>query len=82
MKTYLQDVLKLTPKRCSFHHRGLECKVGSQEIPEVTAKFGLGVQNEAEQGLTEFQQQNKLVTANTLFQQCKRQFYTWTSPDG
>ena len=39
----LQDLLELTPKRCPFHHRGLECKVGSQEIPGVTGKFGLKV---------------------------------------
>ena len=43
-----------TPKRCLFHYRGLECKVGSQEIPGVTGKFGLGEQNEAGQRLTEF----------------------------
>ena len=44
----LQDLLELTLKRrCPFHHRGLECKVGSQEIPGVTGKFGSGVQNEA-----------------------------------
>ena len=42
-----------TPKRCPFHYRGLECKVGSQETPEVTGKFGLGVQNEAGQRLIE-----------------------------
>ena len=47
-------------------------KVGGQEIPEVTGKFGLGVQNEAGQRLTEFCQENTLVIANTLFQQCKR----------
>ena len=42
----LQDLLELTPKkRCPFHYRGLECKVGSQEIPGVTGKLGLGVQN-------------------------------------
>ena len=57
-------------------------KVGSQEIPGVTGKFGLGVQNEAGQRLTEFCQENALVLANTLFQQCKKWFYTWTSPDG
>ena len=51
----LQDLLELTPKRrCPFHHRGLECKVGSQEIPGVTGKFGFGVQNEAGQRLTKF----------------------------
>jgi len=47
-------------------------KVGSQEIPGVTGKFGLGVQNEAGQRLTEFCQENTQVTANTLFQQHKR----------
>ena len=44
--------------------------------------MGLGEQNEASQRLTEFCQENKLVTANTLFQQHKRRLYTWTSPDG
>ena len=57
-------------------------KVASQEIPEVTGKFGLGQQNKAEQRLTEFCQGNALVTANTFFQQHKRQLYTWTSPNG
>ena len=76
----LQDLLELTPqKRCPFHYRGLECKVGSQEIPGVTGTFGLGVQNEAGQRLREFCQENVLVMANTLFQQHKRQLYTWIS---
>ena len=57
-------------------------KVGSQEIPGVTGKFGLGGQNEAGQRLIEFCQENVLVIANTLFQQHKRRLYTWTSPDG
>ena len=57
-------------------------KVGSQETPGVTGKFGLGIRNEAGQRLTEFCQENSLVTANTLFQQHKRRLYTWTSPDG
>ena len=57
-------------------------EVGSQEIPSVTGKFGLGVQNEAGQRLTEFCQENTLVIANTLFQQHQRRLYTWTSPDG
>ena len=57
-------------------------KVGSQETPGVTGKFGLGVQNEAGQILIEFCQENTLVIANTLFQQHKRKLYTWTSPDG
>ena len=57
-------------------------KVGSQEIPGVTGKFGLGVQNEAGERLTEFCQKNALAIANTLFQQHKGRLYTWTSPDG
>ena len=57
-------------------------KVGSQETPGVTGKFGLGVQNEAGQSLIKFCQENALVTANTLFQQHKRNLSTWPSPDG
>ena len=77
------DLLELTAKqRYHFHHRGLECKLGSQEIPDVTDMFALEVQNEAGQRLTEFFQENALVQANTLFQQWKRQLYTWTSPNG
>ena len=57
-------------------------KVGSQETPGVTGKFGLGIWNEAGQRLIEFCQENVLVIANTLFQQHKRRLYTWTSPDG
>ena len=53
-------------------------KLGSQEIPGVTGKFGLGVRNEAGQRLTEFCQENALVIANILFQQHKRRLYTWT----
>ena len=60
----------------------MNAKVGSQEIPRVTGKLGLGVQNEAGQSLTEFGQENALVMANTLFQQHKRRLYTWTSLDG
>ena len=52
------------------------------EILGLTGKFGLGVQNEAGQSLTELCQENTLVTANTLFQQRKRRLYTWTPPDG
>ena len=51
-------------------------------MPGVIGKFGLGVQNEAGQRLTEFFQENTLVIANTLFQQHKRKLYRWTSPDG
>ena len=50
-------------------------------MPGVTGKFGLGVQNEAGQRLTEFCQENALVIANTLFQQHKRRLYTWISSD-
>ena len=53
-----------------------------KEIPGVTGKLGIGVQNEAGQRLMEFCQENALVIANTLFQQHKRRLYTWTSPDG
>ena len=57
-------------------------KVGSQETPGLTGKFGLGIWNEAGQRLIEFCQENALVIANTLFQQHKGRLYTWTSPDG
>ena len=50
-------------------------KVGSQETPGVTGKFGLGAQNEVGQRLIEFCQENALVTANTLFQQHKRRLH-------
>ena len=76
----LQELLELTPqKRCTFLYRRLEYKSRSQEIPGVTSKYGLGVQNEAGQRLSEFCQENPLVTANTPFQQHKRRLYTWTS---
>ena len=68
----LQDLLELTPKRDVLFITGdWNAKVGSQEIPKVTGKFGLGVQNEVGQRLTEFGQENLLVIANTLFQQHK-----------
>ena len=57
-------------------------KVGSQEIPGVIDKSGLGVQNEAGQRPTEFHKENTLVIANTVFQQHKGRLYTWTSLDG
>ena len=79
----LQDLLELTPKRdVLFIIRDWNAKVGSQETPGVTGKFGLGWRNEAGQRLIEFCQENALVIANTLFQQYKRRLYTWTSPDG
>ena len=79
----LQDLLELTPKKdVLFIIGGWNAKVGSQETPGVTGKFGFGVQNEAGQRLIEFCPENTLVIANTLFQQHKRRVYTWTSPDG
>ena len=78
----LQDLLELTPKNIVFIIEDWNAKVGSQETPGVTGKFGLGVQNEGGKRLTEFCQENTLVIANTLFQQRKRRLYTWTSPDG
>ena len=79
----LQDLLELTPQKdVLFIIRDWNAKVGSQEIPGVTGKFGHGVQNEAGQRLIEFGQENALVKANTLFQQHKRRLCTWTSPDG
>ena len=77
----LQDLLELTPKKDVLFIIGdWNVKVGSQEIPRVTGKFGLGVQNEAGQRLTDFCQENAMVIANTLFQQHKRRLYAWTSP--
>ena len=79
----LQDLLRLnSPKYVLFITGDWNAKVGSQHIPGVTAKFGLEIQNEAGQRLSEFCQENTLVTANTLFRQHKRRLYTWTSPDG
>ena len=79
----LRDLLELTPQKDVLFIIGdWNAKVESQETPEITGKFGLGVQNEAEQRLTEFFQENALVMANSLFQQHKRRLYTWTSPDG
>ena len=79
----LQDLLELTSKKdVLFIIGGWNAKVGSQEIPGVTGKFGHGIWNEAGQRLMEFFQENTLVIANTLFQQHKRRLYTWTSPDG
>ena len=73
----LQDLLELTPKEDVLFIIGdWDAKVGSQEIPGVMGKFGLGMRNEAGQRLTEFCQDNALVIANTLFQQHKRRFYT------
>ena len=65
----VQYLLELTPKTDVLFIIGdWNAKVGSQEIPGITGKFGIGVQNEASQNLTEFCQENTLVIANTLFQ--------------
>ena len=73
----LQDLLELTPQKDVFFIiRDWYGKVGSQETPGVTGKFGLGMRNEAGQRLIEFCQENALVIANTPFQQHKRRLYT------
>ena len=78
----IQDLLELTPKKDVFFIIGdWNAKVGSQETPGVTGKFGLGVQNKTGKRLTEFCQENVLVIANNHFQQYKKRLYTWTSPD-
>ena len=70
---YLQDLLEITPKKDVLFIIGdWNAKVGSQEIPGVTDKFGLGVQNEAGQRLIEFFQENALVTANTFFHNTRK----------
>ena len=81
MKTY-KTFRTNTQKDVLFIPGGWNTKVGSQEIPGVIGKFGLGIQNEAGQRLTEFCQENTLVIENTTFQQQKRRLYTWTSPEG
>ena len=79
----LQDLLELTPKKDILFIMGdWDAKVGSQETPRVTGKFGLGIQNDSGQRLIEFCQEDALVITNTLFQQHNRRLYTWTSLDG
>ena len=71
----LQDLLELTPrKNVLFIIEDWNAKVGSQEIPGVIGKFGLGVQNEAGQKLIEFCQEKAMVIANTFFKQHKRRY--------
>ena len=78
----LQDLLELTGKKAVlFIIWDWDRRVGSEETPGVTGKFGLGVQNEAGQRLIEFCQENTLILANILFQPHKRRLYTWTSSD-
>ena len=81
----LQDLLELTPKKDVLFIIGdWNAKVGSQETPAVTGKFGLGIWNEAGQRLIEFCQENKLVIANILLQQHKRRLHMditrWSTP--
>ena len=78
----LQDLLELTPRKDVLLITGDWSAKVSKEIPGVTGKVGLGVQNEAGQRLTEFCQENTLVIANTLFQQHKRRLYTCYVADG
>ena len=79
----IQDLLELAPEKNVLLIIGdWNAKVRSQEIPGVTGKFGLGIQNAAGQRLIGFCQENALFIVNTLFQQHKRRLYTWTSPDG
>ena len=78
----LQDLLELRPKKdVLFIIVDWNARVRSQEIPGVTGKFGLGVQNEAGQRVTELCQENALIKANALLRQHKRRLYIWT-PDG
>ena len=81
----LPDLLELTPQKYVLFIIGdWNAKVGSQETPGVTSKFGLGVRNEEGQRLTEFCQENTLVIANTLFQQHEKTLYMditrWSTP--
>ena len=72
----LKDLLELTPQNDGLFIIGdWNAKVGSQETPGVTGKFGLGMWNEAGERVTEFCQENALVIANILFQQHKKRLY-------
>ena len=83
VERFYEDLLELTPKKNVLFIIGdWNAKVGSQETPGVTGKFGLVIQNEAGQRLIEFCKENALVIAKTLFLQHKRRLYTGTSPDG
>ena len=79
----MEDLLELTPQKDVLFIIGdWNAKVRSQETPGITGKNGPGTRNEAGQRLIEFCQENALVIANTVFQQHKRRFYAWTSPEG
>ena len=80
---FYEHLLELTAKKNVLFIIGdWNAEVGSQEIHGITEKFGLGVQNEVGQRLTEFFQESTLAIANILFQQPKRQLYTCPSPNG
>ena len=79
----LQDLLEIIPiKDVLFIIGDWNAKVGSQETPGVTGKFGLGIWKKAGQRLIQFCRENAVVRANILFQQHKKRLYTWTSSDG
>ena len=79
----LQDIIELTPKKDVLFIIGdWNTKVGIQELPGLTGKFGLGVQNEAGKKLAEFCQVFALVIANTISPKHKRYLCTWTLPNG
>ena len=80
VERFYEDLQDLTPKKDVLFIIGdWKAKVGNQETPGITGKFGLGIWNVAGQRLIEFCQENALVITNTLFQQHKRRLYTWTS---
>ena len=78
----LQGLLELTPQRCPFHYKGLECKSRKSRNTWSNRQIWTWNTEWSRQRLIEFCQENALVIANTLFQQHKRRLYTWTSPDG
>ena len=77
----LKHLLELIPKRCPFHHRGLECESRKSRDNWKNRQVCLGIQNETGQKLTEFCEKNTLVIANSFFQEHKGRRYTWTSPN-
>ena len=78
----LQDLLELTPKKDGLFIIGLECKSRKSRNNWSSRQIWPWTQNGAGKRLIEFCQENAVVIATTLFQQPKRQLYTWTSPDG
>jgi len=78
-QTLLLTMMTTPKKDVLFITGDWNAKVGSQETPGVTGKFGLGIRNEAGQRLIQFCQENALLITNTLFQQHKRRLYTWKS---